>query len=127
MRMIFVNLPVEDVRKSRAFFTELGFEFDDEYSDERTACLVLERNIFAMLLEHDRFRDFINGDLADPADTEVLNCITVDTREEVDALVAKAIAAGGEAWKPSSEMGPMYGGSFRDLDGHVWELMHPGG
>ncbi|MFR9729022.1 VOC family protein [Saccharopolyspora sp. MS10] len=124
MRMIFVNLPVQDVRRSKAFFAELGFEFDDEFSDEKTLCVVVEENIMVMLLERDRFAEFINGDIADPATTEVLNCLSVDTREGVDELVAKAVAAGGSAWKPSSEMGPMYGGSFRDPDGHVWELVH---
>ncbi|MCW2724146.1 MAG: hypothetical protein JWN35_1067 [Frankiales bacterium] len=123
MRMIFVNLPVKDLDASRAFWTELGFSFNLEYTDDTAACLVFDENIFAMLLTENRFRDFINGDIADPQTTEVLTCLSVPSRQEVDDLVAKAVAAGGKPWKPVLEEGPMYGGSFQDLDGHVWELM----
>jgi uncharacterized protein len=125
MRMIFVNLPVEDLPASRAFFTALGFEFNTDFSDASCACMVVDRNIFVMLLDEGRFRDFINGEISDAtAATEVLTCLSADSRQQVDDLVAKAIAAGGKPWKPSIAEGPMYGGSFQDLDGHVWELMH---
>ncbi|MCX2732550.1 VOC family protein [Saccharopolyspora sp. NFXS83] len=125
MRMIFVNLPVKDVQRSKAFFAELGFGFNDEFSDEKTICMVVEENIMVMMLEHDRFAEFINGDISDATTTtEVLNCLSVDTRDQVDGLIAKAIEAGGKPWKPTAEMGPMYGGSFQDVDGHVWELVH---
>ena len=124
MRMIFVNLPVADLPASMAFWRELGFEFNLDYSDDTSACLVLEQNIFAMLLTEDRFRGFINGEIADAATTtEVLTCLTAVDRAEVDALVSKALAAGGKPWKPTMDQGPMYGGSFQDLDGHVWEIM----
>ncbi|WP_243790979.1 VOC family protein [Saccharopolyspora gloriosae] len=125
MPMIFVNLPVKDAQKSRAFFAALGFGFNDDFCDENTVCVRIDENIFVMLLEHDRFAEFINGDISDATTTtEVINCLSVDTRDEVDGIIAKAIEAGGEPWKPSTEMGPMYGGSFQDIDGHVWELMH---
>jgi predicted lactoylglutathione lyase len=125
MRMIFVNLPVKDLHASRRFFTELGFEFNAEFSDDQAACLVVDRNIFIMLLVESRFRDYINGEIADAArTTEVLTGLSVGSREEVDETIRRAVAAGGKPWKPTLQEGPMYGGSFQDIDGHVWELMH---
>ena len=124
MRMVFINLPVDDVSRARRFWTELGMSFDATYSDDSAACLVLEENAFAMLLQRDRFADFVEGEVADAhRTTEVLVALSVSSREEVDDLVARAVAAGGKPWKPSFEAGPMYGGSFQDPDGHVWELM----
>ncbi|QKW52344.1 VOC family protein [Streptomyces buecherae] len=125
MRMAFINLPVSDVKRSVEFFGQLGFEFNAEFSDEKTSCMIVEQNIFVMLLEEDRFKDFINGDIADAKrTTEVITCLSAESREEVDDTVARAIAAGGKPWKPALQEGPMYGGSFQDLDGHVWELMY---
>jgi predicted lactoylglutathione lyase len=125
MRMIFVNLPVKNLMASRTFFAELGFHFNREFSDEACACMVVDQNIYVMLLAEERFRDFINGGISDAGNaTEVINCLSADSRQQVDELVARAISAGGTPWKPTIEEGPMYGGSFQDLDGHVWELMH---
>jgi predicted lactoylglutathione lyase len=125
MRMIFVNLPVKDLTSSKAFFAQLGFEFNREFSDDSCACMVVDQNIYVMLLVEERFRDFINGEISDAASaTEVINCLSADSRQQVDELVARAISAGGKPWRPAIEEGPMYGGSFQDLDGHVWELMH---
>jgi uncharacterized protein len=125
MRMIFVNLPVKDLNASKGFFTGLGFEVNPEFSDDKAACMIVDENIFVMLLEEDRFRDFINGEIADATrTTEAITCLSADSREHVDETVEKAIAAGGKPWKPTIEEGPMYGGSFQDLDGHVWELMY---
>jgi predicted lactoylglutathione lyase len=125
MRMIFVNLPVKDLNASKGFFGELGFEFNPQFSDDTAACLVVDDNIYVMLLVEERFRDFINDEIADAQKTtEVLTALSADSREEVDQMVAKAISAGGKPWKPPIDEGPMYGGSFQDLDGHVWELMH---
>ena len=125
MRMIFVNLPVKDLEASKRFFGELGFEFNPEFSDDTAACMIVDENIFVMLLVEERFRDFINDEVADATTTtEAINCLSADSKEQVDETVAKAIAAGGKAWKPTLEEGPMYGGSFQDLDGHVWELLY---
>jgi uncharacterized protein len=125
MRMIFLNLPVKNLPSSTAFFTELGFRFNPDFTDDSAACMVVDQNIFVMLLAEERFRDFINGEISDATTaTEVLTCLSADSRQQVDELVASAIAAGGKPWKPAVEQGPMYGGSFQDLDGHVWELMH---
>ncbi|HEV7383519.1 MAG TPA: VOC family protein [Phenylobacterium sp.] len=124
MRMIFVNLPVKDVKASRRFFAALGFTFNEQFSDETTACVVIEENIVAMLLEHARFRDFIVGDIADTAKgKEALICLSAGSRAEVEETQAKALAAGAQPWMPPQDMGFMYGTSFQDLDGHVWEIM----
>lgn len=125
MRMIFVNLPVKNVEASRRFFGALGFEFNPQFSSDDTACMVIEENIFAMLLEHKAFQGFITGDISDATKaTEVLTCLSADSRAQVDDTLAKALAAGAKPWKPILEMGPMYGCSFQDIDGHVWELMY---
>jgi predicted lactoylglutathione lyase len=124
MRMIFVNLPVKDLESSKRFFGELGFDFDPQFTDETAACMVIDENIYAMLLTEERFRDFIDGEIADPDTTEVLVALSADNREEVDSLVEKALAAGGRPWKDTLEQGPMYERSFRDPDGHVWEVIH---
>ena len=125
MRMIFVNLPVQDLPASRAFFTALGFEFNAAFSDASCACMVVDRNIFVMLVVRRRFSAFVTGRIADAtAVTEVITCLSAESREQVDDTVARAIAAGGRPWQPPVEDGPVYGGSFQDLDGHVWELMH---
>ena len=125
MRMIFVNLPVKNIETSRAFFTTLGFTFNPEYSDDRTLCMIVEENIFVMLLQEERFRDFINGDIADAKrSTEVLTCLSAGSREEIDRMIEAALASGGSRWKPAQDHGFMYAGSFQDPDGHVWELVH---
>ena len=125
MPMIFVNLPVKDLEASKGFFGRLGFEFNPEFSDDTAGCMVVDENIYVMLLVEERFRDFINGEIADAGKaTEVLTALSADSREYVDDMVSKAIAAGGKPWKPAMEEGPMYGGSFQDLDGHVWELVY---
>ncbi|GAA2824407.1 VOC family protein [Crossiella cryophila] len=124
MRMIFINLPVKDVAAARDFYTKLGFTANEQFSDETAVSMMVEQNITVILLGEDKFKDFIKGEIADPDTTEVLNCLSADSRAEVDELVAAALAAGGQEWKPFQDHGFMYGGSFRDLDGHVWEVMH---
>ncbi|MCW2606033.1 MAG: glyoxalase [Frankiales bacterium] len=125
MRQIFVNLPVADVAATRAFFTGLGFGVNETFSGEGSVAVVIEDNITAMLLSHEHFSQFVNNGISDAhAAQEVLLSLSCASREEVDALVEKAVALGGKPWKPTFEMGPMYGGSFQDLDGHVWEVGH---
>lgn len=125
MRKIFVNLPVKDLPASTRFFEGLGFAFNPNFTDETAACMVVSDTIFVMLLTHARFRDFLTGEISDTSKgTEVLTCLSVESREEVDALVEKAVAQGGTPWKPPIDQGGMHGGSFQDLDGHVWELVH---
>jgi predicted lactoylglutathione lyase len=125
MRMIFVNLPVRNLEASKAFFSALGFGFDTRMTDENAACMIVSETSFVMLLTQARFRDFITGEISDAHKaTEVLTCLSAESREEVDDLLARALAAGAKPWKPAMDYGFMYGVSFQDLDGHVWELMH---
>lgn len=126
-RMLFVNIPIANAAASRKFFDHLGFSFNDQFCDENTLCMAVNEQSWVMMLEHDRFRGFIADDIADDiADTsksrEVLLCVSADSRAGVDELVDAALAAGGVDWMPAQELGFMYGRSFRDLDGHVWEV-----
>jgi predicted lactoylglutathione lyase len=122
-KQIFVNLPVKDLARSRAFFERLGFGFNPQFSNEDGACMIIGENIFAMLLVERFFQGFTSKPIADAREsTEVLTCLSCESREEVDALVAKAIAAGGRAPNPKQDHGFMYGHGFEDLDGHIWEL-----
>jgi predicted lactoylglutathione lyase len=124
-RMIFVNLPVNDLADSKAFYTGLGFSINEQFSDDQAACIVVSETIYVMLLVEDRFKDFINGEISDAhQSSEVLLCLSAESRSEVDQLVAAALAHGGKPWKPVLEQGPMYGHSFEDPDGHVWEVLH---
>jgi predicted lactoylglutathione lyase len=124
MRSIFVNLPVADVAVSRSFFTALGFTVNEQFSDENTACVVIEQNIYAMLMTPTRFADFVDGEIADAQkSTEVLLALSAESREDVDRLRATALAHGGSEWKPNQDHGFMYGASFADPDGHVWEVV----
>ncbi len=124
MRMIFVNLPVKDLKASRTFFSALGFTFNEQFSDETAACTVIDENIFVMLLTEPKFRNFITGEISDTArSTEVITALSATSREECDDMLKKALAAGAKPWKPAIDYGFMYGISFQDLDGHVWEFM----
>lgn len=124
MRMIFVNLPVADLARSKAFYAGLGFGFNEQFSDDRTASVVISEQIVAMLLTRDRFADFVPGTVGDPASaTTQLNALSVESREEADDMLARALASGGKPWQPAQDHGFMYGTSFTDPDGHVWETM----
>ena len=124
MRMIFVNLPVTDRDRAKSFYDALGFRFNEQFSDERCVSFLIEENIAVMLLTRKRFADFVTGQVGDPAQaTSVLNCLSAGSRQEVDDLVARAIAAGGKPWQPAQDHGFMYGGSFADPDGNVWEVV----
>ncbi|MCW2779343.1 MAG: glyoxalase [Frankiales bacterium] len=123
MRSIFINLPVADVAASRAFFTGLGFGVNETFSGEGSVAVVVEENITVMLLSHEHFGQFVTSGISDAHSAqEVLLSLSCESREEVDRLLATALDLGAKPWKPTFEMGPMYGGSFQDPDGHVWEL-----
>ena len=123
-RMIVVSLPVRDVQVSRDFYTGLGFTVNDRFSDDEVACVVISDTIVVMLLAHSRFQGFITTAIADAhTHTEVLNALSASSRAEVDDLMSRAVAGGGTARTPIEQDG-MYGHSFYDPDGHVWELIH---
>ncbi len=122
---IFVNLPVKDLTRSVAFFSALGFTFNPTFTDDNATCMIIGENIFAMLLTEPFFRTFTDKDLCDTAtQTEVLVALSLDSRADVDAMVAKAKAAGGRVPRPPQDHGFMYGHGFEDLDGHIWEVFH---
>lgn len=128
-RQIFVNLPVKDLLRSRTFFTTLGFGFEPRFANEESICVVVGHNIYVMLLTETFFGTFTTKPLCDATkNTEALICISCDSREDVDALVTKAAAAGGNIPRPAQDHGFMYGHAFEDPDGHIWELiyMRPG-
>lgn len=124
-RQIFVNLPIADMQRSKAFFTALGFSFNPQFTNDQGACMVIADNIFAMLLVQPFFKTFIDTDIADATkSTEVLVCLSCSSRSEVDELVKKAVAAGGTPHRQPQDHGFMYGHGFHDPDGHVWELAY---
>lgn len=122
---IFVNLPVADLRRSIAFFTQLGFSFNEQFTDDTATCMVIGDNIFVMLLVRDRFQSFTPKPVCDAMKhTEVLVCLSRDSRTAVDAMVRAAVAAGGSTYNEPQDHGFMYGHGFQDPDGHIWELVH---
>lgn len=127
---IFVNLPVKDLEKTKEFFLKLGYSFNQQFTDEKAASLVISENIYAMLLTEPFFKTFLpNKEIADTSKTkEVLIALSADSKQQVDELVDKAIAAGGKKFREPDDHGFMYARSFEDLDGHVWEVvwMDPG-
>ncbi|MBV7482683.1 VOC family protein [Bordetella sp. BOR01] len=124
-KQIFVNLAVADLQKSIDFFKQLGLDVDPRFTDQNAACLVLGENLHAMLLTRDYFKTFVDKPLSDPKQsTEVLVCLSCESRAEVDDLVARARAAGGSVPRQPQDYGFMYGHGFEDPDGHVWELMY---
>jgi predicted lactoylglutathione lyase len=124
-KQIFVNLPVADLERAIAFFSALGFTFNTQWTDSSATCMIVGENIFVMLLNRERFQTFTPKPVADARQTtEVLVCLGLDSRDEVDTLVRKAVAAGGSIYNEAQDHGFMYGHGFQDLDGHLWELVY---
>ena len=123
--MIFVNLPVKDLQRSLDFFSQLGYSFNKQFTDEKAACMVIGDTIYAMLLTEPFFQGFIPGkEISDTSKAkEVLVCLSADNKEAVNRLADKAVAAGGRQFREPEDHGFMYSRSFEDLDGHVWEVM----
>jgi predicted lactoylglutathione lyase len=123
-RKIFVNLPVKDLEKSMTFFKALGFTFNAQFTDETAACMVISDDIFAMLLTHDKFKQFTPKAIADASLTsEVLTAISAESKDEVNKMVDAALKAGGQKLREPQDHGFMYERSFQDPDGHIWEIM----
>lgn len=124
-KQIFVNLPVQDLKKSIEFFTKVGFEFNANFTDESATCMIIGENIYAMLLVEERFQSFISKKISNAADTtEVIVALSVDSREQVDATVQAALDAGAKPSNEPQDHGFMYGWSFQDLDDHLWEVSY---
>ena len=126
---IFVNLPVRNLNKSVEFFTKLGFAFNPQFTDDTATCMIVGEDIFVMLLTEAKFRTFTPNEICDATKyTEVLVCLSCESRADIDEMVRKAVAAGGKTYNEPQDYGFMYGHGFQDPDGHIWELifMKPG-
>jgi predicted lactoylglutathione lyase len=122
-RKLFVNLAVKDLDASVEFFTKLGFEFDERFTDETATCMLVGEDAYVMLLTESKFKDFTKKAIADAtAQTEAMMALTGESREEVDAFAEKALEAGATQANEPSDLGFMYSRSLYDLDGHHWEI-----
>ncbi|WP_077798872.1 VOC family protein [Streptomyces sp. JHA26] len=123
-QMIFVNLATNDLDASKKFFTELGYTINAQFSDETAASVVISDTIIAMLLTKEKYAQFTKKEIVDPTKaSEVLIALSAESREKVDELVEKAVAAGGSVSGETQDHGFMYGRAFDDLDGHTWEVV----
>lgn len=124
-QQIFVNLPVKDLNKSMEFFRGLGFGFNPQFTDKTAACMIVSDDIFIMLLTHPKFKAFTPKEICDAKKaTEVLVCLSAESRGKVDEMVRNAVAGGGKTYSQAQDHGFMYGHGFQDLDGHIWELIY---
>ncbi|HEY3786885.1 MAG TPA: VOC family protein [Steroidobacteraceae bacterium] len=123
IRQIFVNLPVKDLERSKTFFKGIGFSFNAQFTDDTAACMVISDTIYAMLLTHPKAKQFTSKEIADAhTTTEVFVALTVDNRSQVQELVDRAIRNGAKESRPPQDYGFMFGRSFEDPDGHIWEV-----
>jgi predicted lactoylglutathione lyase len=124
-QQIFVNLPVKDLNKAIEFFTKLDFTFNPQFTDENATCMIVGENILVMLLVEGFFKTFIKKEICDATkSTEVLLALSAESRAKVDEMVSKAIEAGGTEPREPQDHGWMYGRSFEDIDGHIWEILY---
>ena len=124
-RQMFVNLPIRDMARSRAFYEALGYRFNPQFSNDQGACLVLGENLFAMLLVHAFFATFVDRPIADARQTvQVLVALPCASREEVDALTERALAAGATTPRGPQDLGFMYSRAYADPDGNIWEAFY---
>ncbi|WP_175639044.1 VOC family protein [Metabacillus schmidteae] len=122
---IFINLPVKDVKKATNFFCSLGFEFNAQFTTDDTASMIINDNIFALIMTENRFKEFSKKEIVDTSTSaEAILCLSADSRDQVDELVNKAIASGGKILNDPQDHGFMYGWGFQDLDGHIWEVVY---
>ncbi|MET4562285.1 putative lactoylglutathione lyase [Lysinibacillus parviboronicapiens] len=122
---IFINLPVKDLNKSTTFFKELGFEFNLQYTTEDTASMIINDNIFALLMLEERFKAFTKKEMVDPTTSaQAIFCLSADSRDQVNELVNKALSSGGKSSSDPQDHGFMYVWGFEDVDGHLWEIAY---
>jgi predicted lactoylglutathione lyase len=125
IKQIFVNLPIKNLEKTMAFWQAMGFKFNPQFTDEKAGALELGENIFAMLLTEPFFKTFTNKEVADSSKSvEVLNAISVESREVLNELMQKGLAAGGKEPRPAQDHGWMLSRALEDVDGHTWEITH---
>lgn len=124
-RKLFINLAAGDLKASTDFFLQLGFGFHPQFSDDTASCIVLSDDLYLMLLTNEKFVSFSPNPLINShQQTQVLNCLSCNSKAEVDELVQKAVKAGGKTYNQPQDHGFMYAHGFQDLDGHVWELVY---
>jgi predicted lactoylglutathione lyase len=122
---IFVNLPVKDLKQSIGFFNSLGYTFNPQFTDETAACMIVSDDIYVMLLTRAKFKEFTPKAICDATkSTEVLVCVSCESRDRLDDLVGKGLAAGGTTHAEAKDYGFMYQHGFQDPDGHIWELIY---
>ena len=122
---IFVNLPVRNLNKTIQFFTKLGFTFNPQFTNENATCMIIGKEIFVMLLVEKFFKTFTKKEICDTAkNTEVIVALSAESRQKVDQMVSKAVEAGGKETREPQDHGWMYGRSFQDIDGHLWEVIY---
>lgn len=126
VKQLFVNLPVKNLPRTIRFFTALGFKFNPAFTDKNATCLILGKDMYAMLLVEPFFKTFIQGKKISNAKktTEVLVSLSLENRAKVDEMMRKAVKAGGKDFRKAQDYGWMYGRAFEDLDGHVWEVFY---
>jgi len=121
---IFVNLPVKDLDRSKAFFAKLGYSFNPKFTDATAACMVITEDIYAMLLTETKFKEFTSKPIANAKEaTEVLVCLSQESKAKVNEIVDAAVRAGAVEARSAMDHGFMFGRSFHDLDGHIWEII----
>jgi uncharacterized protein len=124
-KKIFINLPVSDLQKAMDFYTAIGYTNNPQFTDATAACMVLTEEIYVMLLSHPKFREFTNKEISNAFTTaSVINSISVDSAEEVNAMIDQALNAGGKESNGPKDYGFMQQRSFEDLDGHLWEVFY---
>ena len=124
-KKLFINLPVADLQKATNFYTAIGFTNNPQFSDDTASCMVLTEEIYVMLLSHAKFREFTNKEIANAFTTaSVINSLSVDSVEEVNTMIDRALNAGGKETNEPKDYGFMQQRSFQDLDGYLWEVLY---
>jgi uncharacterized protein len=122
---IFLNLPVRDLNKTIEFFTKLGFKFNPQFTDENATCMIVGEDIFVMLLVEKFFRTFTKKEISDTSkNTEMIVALSMENKEKVDQMINKVVQAGGKESREAQDHGWMYGRSFEDINGHLWEVFY---
>ena len=120
-----MNLPVKDLNKTRQFFTKLGFTFNPKFTDANATCMIIEKNIFAMLLVEKFFKRFTKKKIYNAKkSTGAILALSVESRKKVDEMIKRVIVAGGKETRKAEDYGWMYGRAFEDINGHLWEVFY---